>query len=195
MLKRWLSILLLGFLLGVTGLIAQAAAPTPAFAASNYVCNIPPTTLPAGTFTRDMGSSVMDPISPNETRFGAMLTGDDEVPPVVTDETAIAHLLTDDTTFIRLRMRMFDMTTTTFSHIHCAPVGVDGPVGVTLFAGAFSGTGTFRTIITAPDVGNTCGWTTIADVVADMVAGNAYINIHTETNPGGAIRGQVEILP
>lgn len=195
MLKRWLSLLLLALLLGATGLVAQAATPRLAFSAGDYVCNIPPASLPAGTFSRDMSAGEVDNISPNASRFLALLTGDDEVPPVVTDERARAQLFTDDTSFIQLRMRMFDMTPTTFSHIHCAPVGVDGPVGVTLFAGTFSGTGTFTTTIVEPDAGNTCGWSTIADIVADMLAGNAYINIHTEANPGGAIRGQVQLVP
>jgi hypothetical protein len=56
--------------------------------------------------------------------------------------------------------------------------------------------------VTAPDAGNACGWATLADVVAAVEAGNAYVNAHTNDGvappntgpgdfPGGEIRGQV----
>jgi hypothetical protein len=56
--------------------------------------------------------------------------------------------------------------------------------------------------ITAPNPGNACGWVTLDDVVAAMLSGNAYVNVHTNdgvapTNtgpgdfPGGEIRGQI----
>jgi hypothetical protein len=33
---------------------------------------------------------------------------------------------------------------------------------------------------------------TIADLVADIKAGNAYVNVHTTEHPGGEIRGQIQ---
>ena len=91
------------------------------------------------------------------------------------------------------------------AHIHCGAVSVNGPVGVTLFAEATAG----RTdgslaegTLTAPDLGNACGWANLAAVVAALESGNAYVNVHTNDGvdppntgpgdfPGGEIRGQV----
>jgi hypothetical protein len=46
---------------------------------------------------------------------------------------------------------------------------------------------------TGPDPGNACGWTSNADVLKAMVSGGAYVNVHSQTFPGGEIRGQVKI--
>lgn len=92
------------------------------------------------------------------------------------------------------------------AHIHCGAVGVNGPVGVTLFMGTPGGgrvdgmlaAGT----ITAPDPGNACGWMTLTHVVDAMRSGDTYVNVHTNDGvdppntgpgdfPGGEIRGQI----
>jgi hypothetical protein len=92
------------------------------------------------------------------------------------------------------------------AHIHCGAVGVNGPVGVTLFmgspaSGAVNGTLAAGTI-TAPDAGNGCGWADLAAVLAAMGSDATYVNVHTNDGveppnsgpgdfPGGEIRGQV----
>ena len=92
------------------------------------------------------------------------------------------------------------------AHIHCGAVGVNGPVGVTLFmgtpaGGAFDGTLAEGTII-APDPGNACGWADVAAVLTAIQSGNTYVNVHTNDGvppantgpgdfPGGEIRGQI----
>ncbi len=45
---------------------------------------------------------------------------------------------------------------------------------------------------TALDAGNVCGWTDLDAVIAAMESGNAYVNVHTEKNGAGEIRGQVK---
>jgi hypothetical protein len=39
------------------------------------------------------------------------------------------------------------------------------------------------------------GINTIDDVIQAVAVGNAYVNIHTTTNPGGEIRGQLVPKP
>jgi hypothetical protein len=94
------------------------------------------------------------------------------------------------------------------AHIHCAPVGENGPVGVTLYGPVPPGGGSVnvfvvQSTITDPDVGNACGWADLAAVVAAMRSGNAYVNVHTDdgvdpadTGPGdfqsGELRGQIK---
>lgn len=82
------------------------------------------------------------------------------------------------------------------SHIHCNPAGVNGPIGVTLFLspgnmGPVNGILAEGTI-TAPDAGNACAWETLADVLAAIESGGAYVNVHTNPGfPSGEIRGQI----
>ena len=92
------------------------------------------------------------------------------------------------------------------AHIHCGGVGVNGPIGVTLFMGAPAAGRVNGTLaegtITAPDPGNACGWTDLAAVLAAIDSGATYVNVHTNDGvdppntgpgdfPGGEIRGQV----
>ena len=79
------------------------------------------------------------------------------------------------------------------SHIHCAPEGVNGPVGVTRFLG---GPATVNGVLASgsvaePDAGNACGWTTLEDVLSAAKSGSAYVNVHTIPFPPGEIRGQL----
>jgi hypothetical protein len=98
------------------------------------------------------------------------------------------------------------ISTTSSHRRHCGAVGVNGPVGVTLFsgpgaAGVVNGTLAEGTI-TAADTGNGCGWTDLASVLAAIQSGDTYVNVHTNDGvappntgpgdfPGGEIRGQV----
>ena len=80
------------------------------------------------------------------------------------------------------------------AHIHCAPVGVAGFVGVTLFLSApIDANGILaQGPIAAPDLDNGCGWRDNYDVIDAIDTGNAYVNIHTLQNLSGEIRGQLE---
>ena len=144
---------------------------------------------------------------PDSKNFVAPLSGADEVPArdTLARGNAIFHL-SDDGTVLSYKLIAANIDNVIASHIHCGPVGVSGPVGVNLFAGT-AGSGRFDGVlangeITAPNPGNACGWATLDDVVAAMLSGNAYVNVHTNdgvapTNtgpgdfPGGEIRGQI----
>jgi hypothetical protein len=131
-----------------------------------------------------------------ETVFSALLKGSKETPPVVTNARGVAKIgVNSDLTRLRYNLIARDLTNVTAAHIHSGPRGQAGPVGVTLFSGgtisiqfwASFASGT----IGAPDPGNACGWTTIADVVAALRSGNAYVNYHTTAYPAGEVRGQL----
>lgn len=146
--------------------------------------------------------------SPSDSKnFVAHLRGVSEVPPrdTLAQGNVIFHV-SDDGTALSYQLIAANIDNVVASHIHCAAAGVNGPVGVTLFLGP-AGSGRFDGVlakgtITAPDAGNACSWATLDDVVAAMLSGNAYVNVHTNdgvapTNtgpgdfPGGEIRGQV----
>ena len=78
----------------------------------------------------------------------------------------------------------------TGGHIHCcAPAGANAAVIVP-----------FDPFIT-PSAGGTAGsltnyaFTLTAAQVSAMINGETYVNIHTATNPGGEIRGQLTAVP
>lgn len=137
------------------------------------------------------------------------LSGAEEVPPRDTDAQGIVLLKpSSDGTSLEYRLIVVQLENVVAAHIHCGAVGVNGPVGVTLFSGGVPGSGRFDGVLsagtaTAPDAGNSCGWETIQDVLDAMATGNTYVNVHTNdgvapTNtgpgdfPGGEIRGQIQ---
>jgi hypothetical protein len=139
--------------------------------------------------------------------FVATLSGDQEVPARDTQAVGVATFkLREDGTALPFKLNVANIDNVVASHIHCGAVGVNGPVGVTLFMAAPAGGRVNGTLaegtITAPDPGNACGWTDLAAVLAAMASGATYVNVHTNDGvappntgpgdfPGGEIRGQV----
>lgn len=140
--------------------------------------------------------------------FIATLSGDAERPvPRDTNARGVAHFkLSKDGTQLEYKLIVANIDNVFAAHIHCGSEEEAGPVGVTLYMGAPGG-GSFDGVlaegtITAPDAGNSCGWIDLDDVVAAMLSGDAYVNVHTNDGvappntgpgdfPGGEIRGQI----
>ena len=124
--------------------------------------------------------------------FTAHLTGDQEVPPVETaalgqavvrvNRNGVGHTLT-----------VAAIENVVAAHIHCAPEGMNGPVGVTLFQGSpVTKSGILSSgAILAVDPGNGCGWADLDDLVDAIRSGDTYVNVHTLGNLPGEIRGQL----
>ncbi len=94
---------------------------------------------------------------------------------------------------VRYNVEWEDLTSNVVAgHIHCAPAGSNGPVGVTLVHEPLDADDRVRGTFTGPDAGTQCPWASLGDVLAALVTGNAYVNIHTANFPGGEIRGQVD---
>ena len=129
----------------------------------------------------------------DEVDFEAILMGDQEVPPVATDMEGEADIELKNGR-LQFDLTIDDNTNEIFAaHIHCAPPGVNGPVGVTLFMGSFTRESGLLANgnITAPDANNGCGWTDMDDIVAAMESGNAYVNVHTTAESGGVPSGEI----
>lgn len=147
--------------------------------------------------------------SPAEQRnFVAPLSGNEEVPARDTNARGLAKFqLSREGGELSYKLIVVNIENVAAAHIHCAPAGVNGPVGVTLFVGS-PGSGRFDGVlaegtITAPDAGNGCGWMSLDNVLDAMQSGNAYVNVHTNDGvappntgpgdfPGGEIRGQIQ---
>ena len=123
----------------------------------------------------------------------ADLDGGQEVPSVETDMTGEIELEIEDGE-LEFELEVEDNSNDIFAaHIHCAPPGVNGPVGVTLFVGSFTddeGTVAEGTL-SAPDAGNGCGWASLADVAAAIANGSTYVNVHTTAVSGGVPSGEI----
>jgi len=101
-----------------------------------------------------------------------------------------------DYTYRGISLKVRNIVEATAGHIHCGPVGVNCPVGVTLFTGeSFSGNFTLQGTITAPDDGNGCGWEKLAVILDAIENGGAYVNVHPFAHATGEIRGQVMAIP
>jgi hypothetical protein len=116
------------------------------------------------------------------TTFEVEMIGANEVPAASSPGSGFARFTFDDQTRVltySVWMRGLSSNQVTASHIHRAPPGVAGPAVYTLSAGPFD---TVSGSITLTE----------ADV-ADLRAGNLYVNIHSTANPAGFARGQLRL--
>jgi hypothetical protein len=181
---------------------------------------IPPLVLiaalvPASACQDDRQTSFTAPVLESASSIGVNgrnaavpLSGDEEVPPVATRArgTAIFHLSADDTA-LEYKLNVANIENVVQAHIHLGPAGVNGPVVVFLFGpvapggGRVSGPIAGGTLTAADFIGPLAGMS-MADLVAQMQAGNAYVNVHTDDGvdpantgpgdfPGGEVRGQI----
>lgn len=149
--------------------------------------------------------------------FVANLTGQGEVPPVESTVRGVGiFTLNQDSTQLtyhlivhQLQQAAEDGTRLTQAHLHCGQEGVAGPVVVDLLGMIRGGVAaplevradlSDANIIQEPDPNadnQTCAdvlgtpITTLAELVQAMEAGNIYVNVHSEQNPTGEIRGQL----
>jgi len=131
--------------------------------------------------------------------FQVALSGDNEVPPVVTETTgsAIFHV-NKSWTEINFKLDVRDADNVlgaAGSHLHCAPSGVNGPVVVFLagsFPPGYDGDMQLRGTLTDESIINPACGANLAELVDAMLDGNVYVNVHSTSMPAGVVRGQVE---
>ncbi len=122
--------------------------------------------------------------------FDAVLTGEAERPtPRSTAATGRAQIVIEDGV-VHYSVQVDDLSSITQAHIHSGSEAIAGPARVFLFQGSSSTTesrilnsGSFN----ASNVLNI----SYDQLITDIRAGNAYVNVHTSANPGGEIRGQL----
>jgi len=112
-------------------------------------------------------------------RFTIALDGSQETPPNVSNATATGWaILNRDASSLTYQFTYAQLDSPfTASHFHSAPPGVKGSV-----------------VMPINFIGNTASgvWSNIPDsLVAELLKGNIYTNIHSMKYPGGEIRGQL----
>lgn len=125
------------------------------------------------------------------------LCGAKEVP--ATDTKGIGkfeyELNADGTISYTLSARKMNSNVTQ-SHIHLQRCGANGGVVAFLFGPAFpdgvpADGELIQGTLTDASLRGALAGKTIADLVAEIEAGNAYVNVHSVTIPSGEIRGQL----
>jgi len=134
--------------------------------------------------------------SAQDARMTATLTGGEENPIILTGAVGTADVSVDAANReLTVSLRLFNIPTgTTAGHIHAGPRGINGPVVIdfpipTGRTGDLTlefrvGAGQFRA---RPEI----GINDMDDIIQTISGGGAYVNIHTSTNPGGEMRGQL----
>jgi len=126
--------------------------------------------------------------------FDAKLTGKNEVPIKDTKATGIVEFTVAGANSMSYKVSVTNMQKVTAAHIHIGKVGENGPVIVTLFktgspSATTNGTLSQGNITTAKLEGPLVG-KQLSDLINLLSNGGAYVNVHTEANPNGEIRGQ-----
>ena len=129
--------------------------------------------------------------------FKATMTGDQEVPPVVTNTTGkVFFLLNKEETAMEFQLHVSDGVRVTQSHIHCAPGGVNGPI--IIFLAGFHDRGwdvdgkwVSSATVTNANITNTSCGATLSAIAQAMRDGRTYANVHSVAHPGGEVRGQI----
>jgi hypothetical protein len=151
---------------GVTGRLT--AAQVTALQADGFYVNLHTAAFPGGEIrgqlVRDQGD-----------HFVAAPDGLQEVPPNPSAALAGVNLVRNPNGTMTLTGAFAGLAPTA-AHVHLGPVGVNGPVVFALTVGAGTLSATFT-----PTAAN----------LADVRAGNWYVNLHTAAFPGGEIRGQL----
>jgi hypothetical protein len=129
-------------------------------------------------------------------RFAAVLSGDQEVPPVNSPDDGRALLVVNsERTALRLA---FEATVAVLRcpnmrvRIHAAPRGMNGPIVFNLQGDPVRGLLQWQLsaadLLPAPEA----GVATLGDFIAALAAGDVYVNMVSGLNPDGEIRGQLE---
>ena len=153
-----------------------------------------------------VGPSSSSSSSSSGDQFSARLSGDNEVPQVNTDSTGRIRLVVNsqqDALDYQISLSNLNGIVTG-AHIHSGGSGTNGPIVANLnvhgaFASASAGGGggsaTTSTstggTVTSADLKGPLAGKQISGLIKLIEDGKAYVNVHTDQNPDGEIRGQL----
>jgi hypothetical protein len=142
-----------------------------------------------------------DNLEASENRnFRTHMNGAQEVPP--NDSRAQGQAIfqfSKDGSELSYKLIVANIENVTQAHIHLAPAGVNGPVVAWLYPdgppaqlipGRTNGV-LAEGVLTADSLVGQLAGEDLDALVAEIRAGNAYVNVHTSQFPPGEIRGQI----
>jgi hypothetical protein len=141
-----------------------------------------------------------------QSEFRATLSGANENPPVAGIGFGLATLdvnVSGGVLGINFELTGVNVAEAHMGHIHCGTATENGPIVVWL-AGVPSAPATagydlngswVKAKVTETSIiqGTPCG-NTLVELLTAMANGRTYVNIHTRNNPGGEIRGQIQLV-
>ena len=115
----------------------------------------------------------------------AKLTGKNEVPPVNTQATGTAQFqLSSDGKELNYDLSAINLNGFMMAHIHQGKAGENGQPVAPLQMG--------KGKVTSSDLQGSLAGKQISDLVDIIKNGQAYVNVHTDQNQNGEIRGQMD---
>ena len=126
--------------------------------------------------------------------FAANLTGQQEVPSVDTQAIgeAIFVPIQPSNETIDFYVNATGIQAVTQAHIHSGSPGENGPIVVTLFTlNPVQNGVSINGSIAANNLEDTMQGKTVAELIDAIKSNTTYVNVHTEQNPNGEIRGQL----
>jgi hypothetical protein len=132
--------------------------------------------------------------SGDQQKFTAHLFGDQEVPPIQTNASGMTWFKPKQDS-IEFELNVTDLQGATMAHIHNGKQGENGPPVVPLYKsdsptilinGKLANGNITASMLEGPMAGKQ-----LSDLVIAMSNGSTYVNVHTEQNPNGEIRGQI----
>ena len=132
--------------------------------------------------------------SEGQQKFSAQLSGDQEVPPVQTNASGMAWFKSNRNN-LEFELNVTDLQGITMAHIHNGKQGEIGPPVLPLYKsdsptilinGKLASGNITANMLEGPMAGKQ-----IANLTTAMKNSETYVNIHTQQNPTGEIRGQI----
>ena len=129
--------------------------------------------------------------------FTVELSGNEEVPPLQTDAKGSAEFTAPHFDNIGYSVNVSNIDKVTMAHIHSGKIGENGPIVVTLFKTETPSTEPINGNLVSGNITNAnlegpMAGKTLIDLTKSMELGETYVNVHTEENPNGEIRGQIK---
>ena len=137
-------------------------------------------------------------VLPQVQKFIAFLSEDQEVPSLSSDFSTAkgsAWFRAIDGK-VSYQVNVSGLDRVNMVHIHGGKKGENGePIAmlrIKQYVGRINGTLANGNITSSDLIGSLTG-KTVSDLISKMQSGDTYVNVHTETNPFGMIRGQISV--
>jgi len=147
-------------------------------------------TLTALVISIGAGSIQAISVYAQEQKFTASLSGSQEVPPNTSTAKGWAWFKPMGDT-VGYKVNATGINKVSMAHIHNAKSGENGDPIAMLQITTSGGPTLAQGNITASDLMGSLAGKSISDLVAKMQSGETYVNVHTDANPNGEIRGQI----
>lgn len=152
-------------------------------------------TLTMAVLSVTIATIMMNSVYAQDQKFTASLSGDQEVPPnTSTAKGWVWFKPTGDSVGYQVNATGLDKVS--MAHIHGGKTGENGdPIAMLQImqsSGPINGT-LAQGNITSSDLMGSLAGKSVSDLVSKMQSGEAYVNVHTEANPNGEIRGQISL--